>query len=335
MPSCFRRLSRSRRVTGFTLLEVLATLLVLGLIFTALLQYLSSVDQAWKSAATDPFAEAEEAFETIAQNLSLATLEPYADYADQAGAFRTDPAAGFTPYQLHRRSDLDFVCGLSAGAGGLLASTGRTTAGTSVFFAAPNGFTQTMAQQGMGHLFNAVGYFVEFGGDTNAPGFFLGASRQRWRLKQVVQPAESLQVFAASSSSAWIQQVAGAGSDTAILAENVIALVVLPERALSDPGPALAPAYGYDSRDTGNALTLAQLPARVRLVLAAIDEASATRLAQGATPPSLLPAGSFQNANEMDGDIAHLDASLTAAKIGHRILQRDILLATAAWSDTP
>jgi uncharacterized protein (TIGR02599 family) len=328
---------RPRTLAGFTLLEALASLVILTFIFTALVQFMSSIDQSWKSAATDPFAEADEAFETITQNLAMATLEPYRDYANNAGAFRTDPSSSFTPYQLTRRSDLDFVCGPSSGTSGLLGSTGRTTGGTSVFFAAPNGLSQSMTQEGMGHLFNALGYFVEFGGDTNAPGFFVGASRQRWRLKQVVQPTESLQVFATPSSPAWIQQVAGADANPAILAENVIALIVLPEQDASGNGPALPPNYAYDSRDAGNTLTLAQLPPRVRVVLAAIDEASAMKLAvkNGPAPPALIPTGLFQNASQLANDVAGLDASLTTAKIGHRILQRDIQLATSAWSNTP
>jgi prepilin-type N-terminal cleavage/methylation domain-containing protein len=253
MRSCFRRSSRAllRARTGFTLLETLATLLILGLILAALLQFMTSVDRSWNSGATDPFAEAAEAFETIAQNLSVATLQPYQDYADSTGAFRTDPAAAFTPYQLARRSDLDFVCGPSA----------------------------------------------------------------------------------TSSSPAWIQQLAGTTATTAILAENVVALVVLPERNSSDA--TLAPDYRYDSRDAGNPLTPEQLPPCLRVVLAAIDEASALRLAAaaGTAPPALIPPGSFQDAARIDPDIAGLDAALTTAKIGHRIFQRDIQVATASWSN--
>jgi len=339
MPWFFRRSNRARRrpVAGFTLLEVLATLLVLGLILVALAQFLSSVDQSWKSAAEDPFAEAQEAFETIAQNLSVATLEPYRDYADASGAFRTDSAANFTPYRLQRRSDLDFVSGPTAGAGGLLAESGRTTATTGVFFAAPGGLTQTAAQEGMGRLLNAFGYFVEFGGDTNAPAFLAGGSRLRWRLMQVVQPSESLQVFSTTTSAQWIGQLAGPTAAPAILAENVIALVVAPEGSASGAGAALATTYAYDSRDAGNAVTFGQLPPRVHLALAAIDEAAASRLAaaSGSAPPALIPAGAFQNAGQIQADLTALDASLTAAKIAHRILQRDLAITTAAWSNSP
>jgi len=69
------------------------------------------------------------------------------------------------------------------------------------------------------------------------------------------------------------------GAAVPMLAENVIALLVLPDRYAADSGPALAPSYGYDSRNTANAVTLNQLPPRLVVALVAIDEASAERLA--------------------------------------------------------
>jgi uncharacterized protein (TIGR02599 family) len=335
MRSFCRRSNRAR--AGFTLLEVFATLVVLMLALTALAQFMASIESSWSSAATDPFAEAAAAFEMVTQNLATATLDPYRDYADASGAFRTSASAAFTPDHLAGRSDLAFVCGPSGGASGLLASTGRTTATTSVFFVEPAGQTQLYAQEGLDHLENALGYFVEFGGDTDAPLFFTGATRQRWRLKQVVQPSESLQVFNSTTSAPWISQLAGSSAAPAILAENVIALVVLPERAATDTGTPIAPAYAYDSRDTTNPLTLAQLPPRLRVALVAIDEASAQKLASvnGATAPPLVPATFFQDATRIDRDLAALDASLGAAKINHRIFQRDFDITTSAWSNTP
>jgi uncharacterized protein (TIGR02599 family) len=333
MRSCFRRSKAARtRCAGFTLLEVFTTLVVLLLALTALMQFMDSIDQSWRTAASDPFAEAASAFAIVTQHLEVATLDPYRDYVDATGAFRSSPTAAFTPYQLARRSDLDFVCGPGSA---LLGSTGRTTAGDGVFFAGPAGQTQLYAETGLDHLFNALGYFVEFGPDTNGPSFLGASARSRWRLKQIVQPSESLQIFSSSTSAPWITQLASSTATPSILAENVIALVVLPERP---PGDAtLAPAYNYDSRDTTNALTFAQLPARVRVVLAAIDEASAQRLASasGSAAPALLPAGVFQNAANLNADITALDASLTTAKIGHRIFQRDLAVTTAAWSNTP
>jgi uncharacterized protein (TIGR02599 family) len=312
------------------------TLAIMMLLMLAIARFMTVVQQAWGSAAIDPFAEAQDAFETVARNLASATLEPYVDYADNTGAFRT--SAAFVPNHTARRSDLDFVCGPSAGTGGLLASSGRTTTGSSVFFLEPKGYTQTDAHAGMEHLLNAVGYFVEFGDDDTAPAFVLAQSHSwRWRLKQIVQPSESLQIFATTTSSAWIQNLVPTGSAIPVLAENVVSLIVLPERAASDSGAALAPAFSYDSRDASNRLTLHQLPPRLRIVLVAIDAASASLLAtkNGSSAPQLISPTLFQQAAQLDTDLATLDDSLTAQKIRHRIFQREILLPSSNWSDTP
>lgn len=301
----------------------------------AIAQFVTEVEHVWKSTSTDPFAEADMAFETVAQNLATATLEPYQDYADHTGAFRTGSSTTFVPDHLARRSDLDFVCAPSAGAHGLL--TGRITTGSAVFFLTPQGYTQTYAHTGMERLLNALGYFVEFGNEDTMPAF-IQPGNPRWRLKQILQPAESLQIYASvppATSLTWIQQMTQTGTPTSILAENIIAMIVLPERSANDSAPPLSPDFHYDSRDTTNPLTLHQLPSRIRLALMAMDEPSARILASryGSSPPPLVPTGLFQQANQLDVDLATLDNSLTTQKIGHRLFQRDILLTAAAWSN--
>jgi uncharacterized protein (TIGR02599 family) len=204
-----------------------------------------------------------------------------------------------------------------------------------VFFAAPAGQTQLYAQSGMGHLFNARGYFVEFGGDAGAPGFFPGAPSERWRLKEVQQPSESLGIFTTTTSATWISGLAGSNAVPAIFAENVVELVVLPEPAANDTSAPIAPTYAYDSRDTTNALTFAQLPPRVRVVLVAIDEPSAARLAltNGTKPPVLVDPTLFQDSTKLDADLVTLNATLAAAKINYRVFQRDLILNASAWSN--
>ena len=321
---------------GFSLLELLVSFSVLLIIFVVLLQFVGDVDQVWKSAAEDPYAEAENAFEIMAKNLSTATLETYQDYADATGAFRTNTTVSFSPDHLARRSDLAFVCAPSDGSNGLLTASGRTTTGSAVFFLASHGYTQTYAHEGMEHLLNALGYFVEFSDDDASPSFFSSNHSWRWRLKQVLQPAESVQIFAPASSTAWIQGMVQSGVTLPVLAENVVTLIVLPERAANDSGALLSPDFRYDSRDAGNPLTQNQLPSRVCLVLVAMDEPSAQRLAAqyGANPPPLVPQGLFREADHLDVDLASLDDALISQKIGHRILQCHILLPSSARSET-
>ena len=81
-----RRL-RNRTHRSFTLLEVLVTLALLLVILAAVMEFMTDIDRSWKSAGADPFAEAQNAFETVAKNLASATLAPYQDYADANGDF--------------------------------------------------------------------------------------------------------------------------------------------------------------------------------------------------------------------------------------------------------
>jgi len=326
-------------IAAFTLVEVLVTLTVTLIILVTLVQFVGNVDQLWKSTASDPFAGAEEAFDIMTDQLARASLDSYQDYADSTGAF-PDPASTtpFVPDHLARRSDLAFVCGASSGPDGLLTNSGRTTSGESVFFLMRQGYTQTDRHLGMEHLLNALGYFVEFGDQNPAPAFILSpVHRWRWRLKAVIQPAESLQIYSLPTSAAWVQQAVQTGAPTSILATNIIALVILPERAANDTGAALAPTYQYDSRDSSNPLTRNQLPPRLRVALVAIDEISAQILASqnGSQPPALVPGNLFATAAQFDADLTTLDTQLTTQKITHRIFERDLSLPAAAWSNTP
>ena len=323
---------------AFTLLELLVTVVVVLLILAALADFTTSAELAWKKASADPFAEASEAFETMVNRLSVSTLESYQDYADTDGAFLTNATGSFTPDHLARRSDLAFACGASSGATGRLSGSNRVSATDGIFFLAPQGYTQSEAHVGLERLLNALGYFVEFSDESAAPTFMLsGTHRWRWRLKEVMQPSESLGIYTNGTSLSWVQTLVQQGAPISILAENVIALIVLPDRAASDAGASLAPAYNYDSRDAGNSLTRNQLPARLRIALVAINEASAATLAaqNGSQPPSLVPTGLFLDSSNMQSDLASLDSALAARGIQHRILQREIIFSTASWSETP
>lgn len=318
-------------------MEVLVAFVIAMAIMVAVFEMVSGIEHSWRTVATGPFQEAEHAFTVVTENLADATLEPYQDYANATGSFNVTGTGSFTADHLARRSDLAFVCGPCASTDGLLTSSGRNVAGCGVFFTTHRGYTTGETGTGMEQLLNAMGYFVEFGKDPAIPSFFpASAQRWRWRLKEVRQSTEALQVFSLDSSSAWIQQLVSSESTTPILAENVIALVVLPERAANDAGAALSQDYAYDSRDTANALTRHQLPPRLRVVLVAMDENSAQILANryGTGAPVLVAPRLFQESTKVDTDLAALDASLTSQKINHRIYQREILLPSAAWSDT-
>ncbi|HEY0256786.1 MAG TPA: hypothetical protein VGC39_05020, partial [Candidatus Methylacidiphilales bacterium] len=167
------------------------------------------------------------------------------------------------------------------------------------------------------------------------PSFLPAHHSWRWRLKEIAQPSESLQIFMPAPALTWIQETVQKSATLPILAENIITLIVLPERAASDSGAPLSPDFRYDSRDAGNPLTRNQLPPRVRLVLIAMNETSAQRLAAryGANPPPLVPENLFREADRLDADLTALDGMLTAQKVEHRVFQRHILLPSSAWSE--
>ncbi len=315
---------------------MMITVAIVIAILVGVLEVVTSVERSWKMEASDSFAQAQEAFTTMTQNLAVATLEPYQDFADSSGTFRTSPTATFVPDHLARRSDLAFICGPTSGTNGLLSSSGRVTTGCGVFFAIPQGYTQTEENSGMEHLLNAMGYFVEFGSDSSAPTFLSStAQRWRWRLKEIRQASESLQIYNLTSSSAWIQQLVSSQGTTPTIADNIIALVILPERAANDSGTPLSSDFRYDSRDATSPLTRNQLPNRLRVAMMAIDEASAQTLAaqNGTNPPALVASSLFQKSTQLDGDLTALDSTLTSRKIRHRLFQREILLTTSAWSN--
>lgn len=321
-----------RRNSGATLPELLVATAILIVVMVAMLEFCTTVERTWKRAAADPYADAQAAFETVTRNISSATLETYQDYADINGAFRTGTT--FTADHLARRSNLDFVCGPATG---LLTASHKTTAGDAVFFLTPQGISQTYAGTGLQRLMNATGYFVEFGDDDTAPWFVFGQSHSyRWRLKQVQQSSESLQIYNSINSSDWISQLVPADATCPIIAENIIALVILPEHVIAHEAKPLTSTYSYDSRDNGNKLTLHQLPPVVHVAMVAIHPDSALHLEQknGTTAPALVPANSFQNPIQFTDDLKALDTSLDAQQIRHRTFQRDVSIAAANWSST-
>ncbi len=112
-----------------------------------------------------------------------------------------------------------------------------------------------------------------------------------------------------------------------VLAENVIALIILPKRSVNDtPAGAteLAPNFSYDSRlyqtkpgDSLAMLTRNQLPPLVQVTMVAIDEKSAARLesraASASAPPDLGLGELFKTSGDgtqLTKDLATLEDTL-------------------------
>jgi len=268
-------------VSAFTLLELLVSMVVVGILMLILVQTTTSTSNLWRGT-TDKiksFQNARTAFDAITQTLSQATLNTFYEYYDAAGKKYTGQS-GFVPAVYYRCSELHFVSGPAAS---LLAGVSRGgnvsgaypqfCPGHAVFFQSPLGYTQDPAPGALNldGALNAIGYFVEFGSDQDfLPSFLTGSMtpRYRYRLMQLFQPTEDMAVYtenwanrANGSKASWFATplslpLSGAAKvrPASVLADNILFLVLRPKRStkeyeMANPKPVpIAPNYIYDSR---------------------------------------------------------------------------------------
>lgn len=279
----------------------------------------SQLGELWRGTAAkiEQFSEARNAFESLTHRLGQATLNTYWDCDNPDN-----------PAQYMRQSELRFVC--QPGAQG----------GQEIFFQAPCGYSE--AHRGLNSLLNTCGYYVEYGDDSaTRPAFVNLPARNRFRLMEYVEPAENLAVYATPDS--WFPASAeGRRANAHVLAENVVALILLPRLSPQEDatGSALAPYYAYDSTCGGHSKN--QLPPMVQVALVAIDEASAGRMTSAdAAALQARIEGLFRDAGSFESDLrkttsqaddASLEAALLVRKINYRIFTTNVILRGAKWS---
>lgn len=301
--------SRSASSSGFSLIEILVASAILSLLVILLSSATGSLLNILRNANAkiDQFSAARAGFEQILSTLSQTTLNTYWDYDNPAN-----------PSSYVRKSDLHFLIAPSLG-------------GQAIFFQAPLSRSGAAAPSG---LLNAVGFWVEFGGDSQWKPSHV-QEQFRYRLMQGIQPSESLGVFATTTGS-WtnaVKTIPGVGFP---IASNVLGLILwprLPVRQDSD-GNDLSSDFNYDSRQ-GTAIQKAQLPPSVQVTMIVTDEASAARLASGETAPAAITSaftGRFQSVANFDADLVAVRAALTAAKINHQVLSASVTLRESKWS---
>ncbi len=332
--------------TGFTLIELLVAAAVFLVIVAVVLQITDQTSKIWRnsSAKIQAFQEARAGFDSMTRNLAQATLNTYYDYYDDQNRPRTEMTnaaqlAAFVPKTYDRVSDLHYISGQAAT---LLAAspTAVKTQTHAAFFQAPQGYS--VAYESRDNSLNACGYFLQFDDGAsvvpdfikNAPGF---KPRYRFRMMEMTQPTEELSVYGNQSSDWFVKNAAG---NSRMIAENVIALVLLPKLSdrQDDPegsgkGVSIAPNYNYNSRvplkastdpdwsgfpsdgfkahPTGagevDASRHHQLPPVVRMIMIVIDEASAMRLqGDGTGVPAAIDlsgTGLFTDATKLEADI--------------------------------
>lgn len=319
-----------RPCEAFTLVEMLVgcavLLLLLVLLMTATTQTSNTVRQA--SARVDAFQTARTAFDTVSQKLSAATMNTYWDYYDANNNKRTtNNAATFQPARYGRASDLHF----------LVQNNGRY--GHSLYFETPEAISADATKDQTMGLLNALGYYVQFGGDDGyRPAVLPNQKRYRYRLMQTLQPTENLQVFTGAN---WTNGMANYAWP---LADNVIALIVWPRRSVVEDaaGTNISPAYVYDSRialpasaSIPPSIQYAQMPPTVQLTMVVIDEPSAIRQTPGSDEPTAIKnalEGKFTDVTRYQSDLTALQDALTAAHINYRTFNTTVTLRESKWS---
>jgi len=399
-----RRHTPSRR-SGFTLVEMMVSVVILVVLMLIISQITQMTSQAWKQTtqSTGTMQQARVAFERMTRTLSQATLNTYYCYQYANGP-------GTQPTAYSRQSELQFLSGYGPVAGTTFISNAVGSAAQvthAVFFQAPLGITSSSNATNyanLNSLLNACGYFVMYGQDTFRPSFFNTAglanappNESRYRLMEFLQPSEYLSIYTANgmpSSAgtvpAWLSLgfpnlTTTQGSPVTVrpLVNNIVALIIMPEQFTSGTtsngeantaplnSPATSPTpgfpaqtattYNYDSaynaqgvvNDTaGNSHqnpTGHQLPPMVKVVMVAIDEASATRLAAkypsatSASPPDLgnLSTSSpalFQDPRKLftsggvTGDLQTFENTLTGLKLNYYVFQTDVVIRSAKWT---
>lgn len=321
---------------GFTIIEMLVAVTITIIILALLLQILGFTSSQWKRTndSAKAFEGARAAFDSVTRTLAQATLNTEYDYYNAARVARlsitntSTLTTNFTPDIYGRYSGLHFASGKS------LLTTNHTL---SVFFQAPLQFETNQAMLPSSGTLNAVGYYIRYGDDaadrppsvsTTTP-----APRTRFRLMQYLQPTEGLDVYRDGSANDWF--LTDLTKSSHLLAENIVALVVLPKLPDEQGKPAdfLAPDYEYNSRTNWTSGTqptqMHQLPPVVKVIMVAVDESSALRNpALGQSANTL-----FQKPTDLTVDLATLERTLRDANANYRIFQTDVPLRAAKWSE--
>ena len=126
------------------------------------------------------------------------------------------------------------------------------------------------------------------------------------------------------------------------LADNIVTLIIVPRGPVSggpDNSP-LAANYLYDSRDATTPSAHSQLPPFVEIIMVAIDEPSALRLAAAQTDPTSAPdlapnfhLGSlFQQVDSLDADLSKLETALADNHIDYRVFRTTVRIDSSRWS---
>jgi len=322
------RQSPIEKTSGFTLIELLLAMAVLALMAVMMLSVTSSAQKIAKqtTSRTEQFREGRRAFERINQRLSQATLNTYWDYVDSSGRPRTTSnATTFTPNKYARISELRY---LQTNASSLTAPGGGTMVGNSVFFQAPLGKSDTLS--GLNSLLNTTGFYIKKSDDSALRPATVSASKTRYRLFELTEPAENLTIYsltsgnATTTSTAWFTTPLAVLGNSRRLADNIVALLFQAQYQNASGTPTSA--FNYTSVPRGAATQPIEennLPPNVRVTMIALDEPSARRVAEESI--------TLTDATD-DASLATLEKNLTDNRLNYRKFQSTVSIGPAKWS---
>jgi uncharacterized protein (TIGR02599 family) len=283
---------------GFTLIEMMTAMVVLILIMVIALSMADATSRlsSQNTARLKSFQAARAAYEQMTRKLNQATLNTYWDYDNPV-----------TPTAYKRQSELHFISGpVSLSLMQTVFANATNISTHAIFFQAPLGNVSNITNSSLDNLLNACGYYIQFGTNSSLPPFLQSVvpPTYRYRLMEWQPPSEKLGIYQWTSGNPnydgvdWISQPSTSLVDNSYpLAENIIALVLLPMLSPQDaslpanPSTSLTTNYVYDSRGQPGTIPQPaiqnQLPPLVEVMMVAIDDTSAKRLANkhGTLPP--------------------------------------------------
>ena len=347
--------SKTRR--GFTILEVLVATALVCLVLVLIFSIVSTTSSGIRRNGdrVSAYRDAREAFDLMTRALSQATLDTYYDYYDAGFKARQDIAraggdtGSFLPTLYGRYSDLHFISGPD-----LLPSAWNQVT-DAVFFQAPLNHASLDRNVGLNGALNVSGFFISFQSDRfDLPDFIPSqhtSPKHRFRLYRMVQPTEAAGIYQAPARQWFETPLASAlSSSTSLrsagvfpLADNIIALVILPKLSATETTPPLSSDFAYNSRTSWTAgdqpVQMHQLPPLLEIVLVAMDETSALHLFDGVTSSTQAQAklgvnlgGLFRSSANLDQDLRTLETALSANRIGYRVFRTTLPLRSGKWS---
>jgi len=359
---------------GFTLAELLVAIAILTVILLLFSQMISRTSSIWLNGNSrmSQFREGRVAFNSLVSRLGEATVNQY--FGFQYSSSTINGITSYTPSTYYRRSDLRFISGpISTVIPSISSST------EAVFFLAPLGFSMgaTFDQanglpscEGAPGLLNICGYYIQWSNvDVDRPSILANAPTSstpiyRFQLMQFVQPTEYMGLYAQTTATAWpaYGPISAAGWQTNALnespdapgewsrpiANNVVALILLPALSTSDTSGTLGFSYNSDPKvpvtDSKNN-PQNRLPPVMRVVLYTIDEVSAQKLARtaasampdlytsGGTPLFQDPTKLYPNSTSGDpGDLSRFETILQTNKLNYHRFETAVQFGRNPWN---